>query len=260
MTRKKWNRKNRKEEGQKKMKPFAKSFYNSKKWKDARKAYVDNRIRIDGGICEKCKNKPGVELHHIEHLTPGNINDPDITINPDNLMLLCKDCHFAEHRAECFHNYVPEKYLYNGIWWDKMGIPRKQWVTMINGAPGSGRHAAIEDYKMDGDIIIDAARIADALIVQGKNENLTELVDNIISTIKPQVKNGKIDARQIYIITSIPGQAEAEAEAESWGANLMQMKADIDTCRDNIIATTTGRYRQIKLYQMEKYFENVPID
>ena len=98
--------KNRKEEGQNKMKPFAKSFYNSKKWKDARKAYVDNRIRIDGGMCEKCKNKPGVELHHIEHLTPVNINDPDITINPENLMLLCKDCYSMG---------------YGGMLWDYQG-------------------------------------------------------------------------------------------------------------------------------------------
>lgn len=239
------------------MKPFAKSFYNSKKWKNARKAYVDNRVKIDGGICEKCKSKPGVELHHIEHLTPSNINDPNVTINPENLMLLCKDCHFEEHRKECFSGYTPDKYLYNGVWFDAMGIPRKQWVTMINGAPGSGRHAAIENYKMDGDIIIDADRIADALIVQGKNENITGLVDNIISTIKPQVKNGLIDARQIYIITSIPNPAEAEAEAETWGANLMQMSADMDTCRDNIIANDNGRMRQIRLYQLEKFFENV---
>ena len=39
--------------------------------------------------------KPGVEVHHIEELTPLNIHRP--ALNMDNLVLLCRECHKARH-------------------------------------------------------------------------------------------------------------------------------------------------------------------
>lgn len=41
--------------------------------------------------------KPGVEVHHIEELTPWNIHRPEVTLNMDNLVLLCRECHKARH-------------------------------------------------------------------------------------------------------------------------------------------------------------------
>ena len=39
----------------------------------------------------------GEEVHHKVPLTADNINDVNITLNPDNLIYLCKDCHNKEH-------------------------------------------------------------------------------------------------------------------------------------------------------------------
>ena len=36
-------------------------------------------------------------MHHIIELTPDNINNPSISLNPRNLMLLCNDCHNRLH-------------------------------------------------------------------------------------------------------------------------------------------------------------------
>ena len=58
-------------------------------------------------MCERCYKKGLVvvgtkehplEVHHKEPLTPENINDPAITLNWDNLELLCKDCHETERQ------------------------------------------------------------------------------------------------------------------------------------------------------------------
>ncbi|MDE6182051.1 MAG: HNH endonuclease [Eubacteriales bacterium] len=76
---------------------FAKSFYNSKAWKKCRIAYINNRILIDGGLCEKCKNELGYILHHKKELTPTNINDVNVTLNHCNLEYVCHSCHNAEH-------------------------------------------------------------------------------------------------------------------------------------------------------------------
>lgn len=55
-------------------------------------------------MCERCSKKglfnPGVELHHKIYLTPDNINDPYITLNWDNLELLCASCHSVEHMSK----------------------------------------------------------------------------------------------------------------------------------------------------------------
>ncbi len=59
-------------------KEFAKAFYNSKKWKQCRAAYIAHRQAIDGGLCESCHEAPGYIVHHKIELTPDNINDPDI--------------------------------------------------------------------------------------------------------------------------------------------------------------------------------------
>ena len=58
-----------------------------------------------GNLCERClkrgiietgsKDRP-LEVHHKIPLSAENIHDPKITLNWDNLELLCKTCHEAE--------------------------------------------------------------------------------------------------------------------------------------------------------------------
>ena len=74
-------------------KDWAEAFYNGKKWRRCRKSYIDERILIDGGLCEQCHDNLGYIVHHKITLTPVNITDPDISLNHENLMYVCKDCH-----------------------------------------------------------------------------------------------------------------------------------------------------------------------
>ncbi|GFN35366.1 HNH endonuclease signature motif containing protein [Tepidimicrobium xylanilyticum] len=79
---------------------FAIKFYNSKEWKKCREAYKQSV----NGLCERClkagKYVPGDEVHHKIYLSPDNINNPDITLNWDNLELLCASCHSKEHMSK----------------------------------------------------------------------------------------------------------------------------------------------------------------
>jgi 5-methylcytosine-specific restriction enzyme A len=76
------------------MKPWAKSFYKGKAWRQCRDAFFISRH----GLCERCSG-PGKIVHHKIYLTPDNINDPSISLNFDNLELLCQDCHNKEHHG-----------------------------------------------------------------------------------------------------------------------------------------------------------------
>lgn len=72
--------------------PVIWNFYNSTKWEKVRKAYKKYRHNL----CERCGGV-GYIVHHKEHLTMSNIYNPEVTINFNNLELLCMDCHNKEH-------------------------------------------------------------------------------------------------------------------------------------------------------------------
>lgn len=95
-------------------KPFAKPFYNSKAWLDTRASYISS---VDG-LCERCLDKgeytPGYIVHHIEYITPSNINDPDITLNHGNLMYVCQACHNHIH-------YGDKEIIREGLGFDEEG-------------------------------------------------------------------------------------------------------------------------------------------
>lgn len=67
---------------------FAKSFYASRAWKQCRQQV----LRRDLFTCADCYGR-AQEVHHKIELTPANINDVSIALNPDNLISLCHDCH-----------------------------------------------------------------------------------------------------------------------------------------------------------------------
>lgn len=88
---------------------YAVSFYQSRAWKNCRKSFIANRVSIDGGICEVCKKDLGHIVHHKTYITPDNINNPETTLNFNNLAYVCHDCHNKEH----FGTKEEEKYFFD---------------------------------------------------------------------------------------------------------------------------------------------------
>ena len=58
-----------------------KGFYNIKSYVRAR----------DKNMCQQCKSKDHIEIHHIQHKEDGGSD------RPNNLICLCHDCHYAHH-------------------------------------------------------------------------------------------------------------------------------------------------------------------
>ncbi len=79
-------------------KEFSKKFYSSKRWQQCRNDYAAHAHHL----CENCLArgiyKPGVIVHHIEELTPMNIDNPEIATGFDNLQMLCRECHREQHK------------------------------------------------------------------------------------------------------------------------------------------------------------------
>lgn len=85
-----------------------KEFYKSKAWENVRKGIwlkqnlLCNRCHkpvFVAGISEyipKENRRIGI-VHHKIYLNEDNVNDINITLNPDNLEGICIDCHNKEH-------------------------------------------------------------------------------------------------------------------------------------------------------------------
>ncbi len=90
------------------MQEYAERFYSSVAWKNCRKVYR----KSVGGLCEECLKQgrytPGVIVHHKVHITPENVECPEITLNFENLELLCRDCHAVQHNKNLRRYKVDE--------------------------------------------------------------------------------------------------------------------------------------------------------
>ena len=93
-------------------KSFSKPLYNSAAWQSCKQAYIQKRIQIDGGLCENCKARAGYIVHHKVLIDESNVNDPNITLNHDNLQFVCKRCHdrFPNHFVRTTNREVRYKF------------------------------------------------------------------------------------------------------------------------------------------------------
>jgi len=100
---------------------FTLGFYKKKAWIKCRSTFIAQRMGIDGGLCQDCKDRPGKIVHHIIPIDETNIDDPDITLNLLNLKYVCQNCHNViehgygrqkvqdaiEYTFDCMGNPVP---------------------------------------------------------------------------------------------------------------------------------------------------------
>lgn len=71
---------------------FSSLFYTSKAWLKVSRLYMSSKSYV----CERC-GRPAEICHHKIYLRPDNIDDPEISLNFDNLECLCRECHIKEH-------------------------------------------------------------------------------------------------------------------------------------------------------------------
>lgn len=96
-------------------KPWAVGFYRSKAWRKTQRAYMESFVETDRGVCppymcERCFEmgvvRPAEIVHHVTHLSPENITDPDVSLSFKNLMRVCRDCHARLHGADDYEQRV----------------------------------------------------------------------------------------------------------------------------------------------------------
>ena len=230
---------------------FAKKFYKSKEWLECR-AFVVTR---DKGLCQECLKKgkytPGEEVHHIIWLKPTNINDPNITLNPNNLELVCKDCHFAIHKTarHVLNKRLPS--ISNGTYFDDMGNLQKVKIYIVYGPPAGGKTTYVKEHMEYGDMIVDLDSIKQSLSLcydKEQPDNLTDIAKDIRDLLYVKIRNKEVNARNIWVIATLPRRKERQSLRQDLDAKMVFIDTDIDECIANAM---NDKQRKDKSSQIE---------
>ncbi|MHC1749462.1 MAG: HNH endonuclease [Cellulosilyticaceae bacterium] len=214
---------------------FAERVYASKEWRELRHNLIVERKPI----CQRCNTYyPDTSKligHHKIELNEINVNDPNIVFNPDNIEIICSDCHNKEHRR------------FNG--------KSARRVYIVYGPPLSGKHTLVNQLATYGDLILDIDSIYQCLGGQTRYNNPSNLRFNMFGIrdkILDMVRTRYGEWYDAYIIGGYPSKAERDRLQRELRAEIIYCEATKEDCyqrlKDNGRGTEWGKY-------IDKWFE-----
>lgn len=163
-----------------------KTFYKSPQWRKFREYVISERLSRDGDIiCEHCKkpiiNNYDIIAHHCNtYLSESNVNDLDISLNPDNIALVHMACHNKIHFEKGF---------------------RRKSVIVVYGSPAAGKSTYLNNVVGESDLIIDIDRIYEALNNYRNNKLLGTVMDTY-RFLLDIAKTRKGNWTQCFVVTT----------------------------------------------------------
>lgn len=202
-------------------------FYRTPEW-EALVAVLSLERANEAGdiICEHC-GKPIVLKydrigHHKKHLTLGNVNDANVSLNPENIA-------FVHHRC---HNEIHERFGFG----QPVRVFRPKKVYLVHGSPCSGKSTYAASVAGKGDLILDMDAIwacisANAQDVHaGHDDRLRQNVFKVRDCILDMIKTRFGEWNNAYIIGGYPRIMERERIATIYGAEMVHIDTPRDVC------------------------------
>lgn len=190
------------------------SFYCRKPWRD-----LSYRLKVErGGQCGRCGWQAVTKDdfrrligHHKAELTENNVDNVNISLNPDFIEIICLDCHNQEHRR-----FGHQKHVY-----------------IVWGSPLSGKTSAVHEMMRYGDIVMDIDRLWSAITMQpeyNKPDNCRFNIFAIRDNLLDQIKTRYGQWYDAYVIGGYPERSERERLVQTLGAELVYCESTRDEC------------------------------
>ena len=204
-------------------------FYASQEWRQLRQMLIEERTNKDDGVlyCQHSRkpllNSFDIVAHHIKPLTLQNVNDYAISLNPDNILLVSQRAHNEIHA--------------------RFGYCAQRKVYIVHGAPCSGKTSFVESVKGNSDLIVDIDNLWEA--VTGKRyhkpdalkKHVFAMRDALMETVKTRAGNWE----RCYIVMGLPYKAERDRMRDVYGAELIHIDTDEETCMQRLQADDSRR-------------------
>lgn len=210
------------------------TFYRSKEWESLRNQLRIERINNNGDIiCTHC-HKPIIKAydciaHHIVPLTESNVNNYNVSLNPENIVLVHHNCHNKIHNK----GFKPKR------------------VYIVYGSPCSGKSYYVDSVAGDDDLIIDIDNIYEAINISRSNKLLNTVMStyrHLIDIVK--TRNGQW--QNAYIIRGFPYAMERQRLADTLDAELIFIDTDKQTCLERSKEKGSEYYKFVEDW-FEKY-------
>jgi predicted kinase/RNA polymerase subunit RPABC4/transcription elongation factor Spt4 len=220
-----------------------KSFYASEAWINLRLQLINER----GNRCERCKKiitrSRDLIGHHKTELTPENVNDYMISLNPERIEIICFDCHNKEHKRFGYHS--------------------GHSVYLIYGPPMSGKTTFVKENISRGDLIVDMDQLYAAVSMlpyYDKPDNLLTNVRGIHNQLVDNIKTRYGKWNDAWVIGGYADKYKRERLAEDLGAELIFCDVSKDECLRRLSLDADRQYRQDEWKEyINKWFESYTV-
>lgn len=196
-------------------------FYRSDEWKNFREVVIGERTKDDGFIYDEMTGKPITKaydliLHHNIELTEENVKDYNISLNPDNIMIV-------SHKS---HNIIH----------NKLGYSKRQ-VYLVYGSPLSGKTTWVKDNMNEGDLVVDMDSIWQCVSGCDRNikpNRLKSIVFKVRDTLIESIKYRYGKWTNAYIIGGYPFISERERLCKELGAREVFIDVRKEECLERL--------------------------
>ena len=196
-----------------------KTFYKSKEWEKLIAILKLERINKEDGIlyCEHCQkpliHKYDIIGHHKTELTEANVNDVNISLNPDNIALIHFNC----------HNEIHQRFGYE-----------QQKVYIVYGSPLAGKTTFVKENSSKDDIVLDMDNIYNMINFNNnkyiKSNRLKSNVFIIRDCILDMIKCRTGKWRNAWIIGGFPLPMDRKRLMDATGAELIHIDTNKEEC------------------------------
>lgn len=215
------------------------TFYASDEYRTFRMVLINQRANNGVVICEDC-GKPitkasEIHLDHQVELTPENVHDKNISLNPALAKLIHKTCHNKRHYR---FGYKPPKKVY-----------------LVYGPPMAGKKTFVTENMERGDIVVDMDRLFSAVSMLPYFDKPDNLLNNVIGLRTLLLDNIKTRYGKWFNAWIIGGYADKfkrERLADELGAELVYIEATKDECYARL---NVDKDRQYRVAEWQKYID-----
>lgn len=193
------------------------NFYKSKEWEKLIAVLKLERVNENGEvICEHCgkpiHKKYDCIGHHKIELTEANVNDPEVSLNPDNVMLIHFRCHNLIHQR------------FEGF---------RRGVYLVFGPPCAGKTSWVQEVSNPDDLVLDLDRIWECVCFSDKYHKPNRLKANVFGirdALIDQIKTRTGMWRNAYVIGGYPLASDRDRLCNLLGARPIFIDTDEQTC------------------------------